>query len=508
MPEAWRSVAVESSALSDLVLAIAQFDPVPGDVAANLQTIRRLRDAAKGAQLLLCPDLALTGLPALADEAGLCARSADALRALQADTGQADTGQGGPAVLVGLPWRPEDGGRPRLASVLLGQGRELGRRWRVGLARDPRLAEACRFAPGELAGPLALPCPDGPPWRLGVLAGAELDVPEVAEALAESGAEILLVPAALPFAPGGFERRQQHAVQRVTETGLPLVLANAAGGGGELVFDGLSLALDPARRLVALAPAFEESLLLTRWARQDDGWLVPAATGLRVPPPEEPADLYLALLTALRGLTGRLGLELAVLELSSAGALLPVLAADALGPARVYGWTAWSGRNALADALGIRTERIDAGLVQGTLERLLEPHGAGSVAAGPVHELIGTALAARLGALQLSGADRAALAAGALPGGYAPLGELAQPVIQALLRWRTTQRPDGALGPEPAALAAALAEPGPASAGPAVLPSWRQARGGTGTVPLVLRLTDGSSTASEPGYPTNTGKFL
>jgi NAD+ synthase len=492
-------VAAESSALSDLVLAIAQFDPIPGDVVANLQTIRRLRAAAGEAQLLVCPDLALTGLPVPADESS-CARSADALRALQADTGR-----GGPAVLVGLPWRSGDGGQPRLASVLLGQGRELGRRWRVQLSGDPRLAEARRFAPGELVGPLALPCPDGPPWRLGVLAGAELDGPEIAEALAESGAEILLVPAALPFTPGGFERRQQHAVGRVTESGLPLVLANAAGGGGELVFDGLSLALDGARRLVALAPAFEECLLLTRWARQEDGRLAPIGTGLRVPPPEEPADLYLALLVGLRGLMGRLGLELAALDLGAAGALLPVLAVDALGPDRVRGWTAGSGGSALADVLGIRVEPIDAGLVQATLGRLLEPHGAGSVPAAPVHDLIGTALAARLGALRLSGVDQAALAAGAAASGYAPLGELGEPAIQALLRWRVTQRPDGALGPEPSVLAAALAEAGPAAGGQALPRSWRQARGGAGAAPLVLQLSDASSSAGRPSSPTSTG---
>ncbi|WP_222183263.1 nitrilase-related carbon-nitrogen hydrolase [Geminicoccus harenae] len=483
--------------MSELILAIAQFDPVPGDVAANLQAIRRLRDAAEGAHLLLCPDLALTGLPVVA---GSWDSAADALLELQADTAD-----GGPAVLVGLPWRPEDGGRPRLASVLLGQGRELGRRWRVQMGSDPRLALGMRFAPGELAGPLALPCPDGPPWRLGVLAGAEIDHPEVAEALAESGAEILLVPAALPFAPGAFERRQQHAVRRVTETGLPLVLANAAGGGGELVFDGLSLALDGDRRLVALAPAFRESLLVTRWARDDDGSLAPVGTGLRVPPPDEPADLYLALLAGLRGLTGRLGLGLALLDLDSAGRLLPVLAVDALGPGRVRGWTDGSGRNPLADALGIRTERIDAGLVQATLGRMLEPYGAGLVPVAPVRDLIGTALAARLGALLLSGVDRAAVAAGAAASGYAPLGELAEPVVQALLRWRATQRPDGALGPEPAALAAALAEPGAAAAEQAAPPSWWQARGGAGPAPLVLRAADGSGTADAADHPTSAG---
>ncbi|WP_159716491.1 nitrilase-related carbon-nitrogen hydrolase [Geminicoccus flavidas] len=486
--------------MSDLVLAIAQFDPVPGDVAANFQTIRRLRGAAEEAQLLLCPDLALAGLPVPANEAGLSARVADALLALQADTAD-----GGPAVLVGLPLRPEDGGRPGLASVLLGQGRELGRRWRVQLDSDPRLAETGRFGLGELAGPLALPCPDGPPWRLGVLAGAELDLPEVAEALAESGTEILLVPAALPFVPGGFERRQQHAVQRVTETGLPLVLANAAGGGGELVFDGLSLALDGARRLVALAPAFRESLLPTRWAREDDGSLTPVETSLRVPPPEEPADLYLALLAGLRGLTGRLGLELVLLDLGTAGRLLPVLAVDALGPGRVRGWTAGTDGNGLADALGIRTERINAGLVQATLGQLLESYGTGSVPIVPVHDLIGTALAARLGALLLSGLDRTALAGGAAASGYAPLGELAEPVIEALLRWRAAQRPDGALGPEPAALAAALAEPGAAAADQAVPRSWWQARGGAGAAPLILRVAHGSSTADGLGRPTHAG---
>ena len=92
----------------------------------------------------------------------------------------------------------------------------------------------------------------------------------MAEGLAESGAEILIVPNGSPFEHGKQDQRLQLAVARVTETGLPLVYVNQVGGQDELVFDGGSFALDAERRLVAHAPGFVEGVYNTRWRRDGE----------------------------------------------------------------------------------------------------------------------------------------------------------------------------------------------------------------------------------------------
>src|SRR5690606_40270904 len=65
---------------------------------------------------------------------------------------------------------------------------------------------------------------------------------DVCETLAESGAEILLVPNGSPYYRGKVEVRQQVVIVQVIESGLPIVYANMLGGQDELVFDGASFA--------------------------------------------------------------------------------------------------------------------------------------------------------------------------------------------------------------------------------------------------------------------------
>ena len=126
---------------------------------------------------------------------------------------------------------------------------------------------AAAFAAGPVPGPLNFRG-----VRFGVLVGDDISTPDVAEALGECGAELLVHLSAIPFATDAQDRRMDIAVARVTETGLPLVCANQTGGQDELVFDGSSFALGADRALKAHAPAFREALLVTRWERGGDGF--------------------------------------------------------------------------------------------------------------------------------------------------------------------------------------------------------------------------------------------
>ena len=112
-----------------------------------------------------------------------------------------------------------------------------------------------------MPGPIAFPLPGAAArqLRLGGMVCEDMWTEDVAEALEESGAEILIVPNGSPFEHDKQDVRLNLAVARVTETGLPLIYCNQVGGQDELVFDGASFVLNADRRLAAQARAFEEA---------------------------------------------------------------------------------------------------------------------------------------------------------------------------------------------------------------------------------------------------------
>ena len=162
---------------------------------------------------------------------------------------------------------------------------------------------------------------------------------DVAEGLAESGAEMLLVPNGSPFEHGKQDQRLQLAVARVTETGLPLLYVNQVGGQDELVFDGGSFALDADRRLVAQAPGFVEDAgpdPLAQRGRRRPGRRSSAQP--IAPPLPELEAIYRAMVLGLRDYVDKNRFPGVVLGLSGGidSALSAAVAVDALGPERVH----------------------------------------------------------------------------------------------------------------------------------------------------------------------------
>ena len=199
------------------------------------------------------PELALTGYPLedLVLKPALLERAAALIDALAADTAT-----DAPAILLGAPWAEADK-RPYNGVFLLADGVIKGRRAKHELPNYGVFDEKRVFAAGPIPGPMRLDLPDGGAIRLGAMVCEDMWVPDVAEGLEESGAELLIVINGSPFEAGKQDVRLQHAVARVTETGLPLIYLNLVGGQDELVFDGASFALDADRRLVAQAPWFD-----------------------------------------------------------------------------------------------------------------------------------------------------------------------------------------------------------------------------------------------------------
>ena len=292
---------------------------------------------------------------------------------------------------------------------------------------------------------------------------------DVAEGLEESGAEILIVPNGSPFEHDKQDVRLNLAVARVTETGLPLIYCNQVGGQDELVFDGASFVLGADRRLVAQAKGFEEDLLITRWRRGDDVWT--CVEGRIEPAVEGSEAIYQAMSLGLRDYVDKNRFPGVVLGLSGGidSALSAVVAVDALGPERVHAvmmpsrYTSTSSledAEAVAQALGIRLDRVPIEPAVAAFAAMLDPIFAGRSPditeenlQARIRGVILMALSNKLGSMVLTTGNKSEMSVGYatlygdMCGGYSVLKDVYKTTVFALARWRNQHLPTGARGP-------------------------------------------------------------
>jgi len=252
-----------------LAIAVAQLNPIVGDVAGNLERARSARALAgkDKADVVAFSELFIAGYPP--EDLVLKPAFQAACRAAVESLAR-ETGDGGPAVLIGTPW-VEDGKLYNAYAMLAG-GRIETVRFKVNLPNYGVFDEKRVFAPGPVPGPVSFRG-----VRLGLPVCEDTwtdwgDYENVVETLAESGGEILIVPNGSPYWHNKSDVRLNVAVARVTESGLPLVYINQVGGQDELVFDGASFALNADRSIAFQLPAFRETVVTTQWSRTGGTW--------------------------------------------------------------------------------------------------------------------------------------------------------------------------------------------------------------------------------------------
>src|SRR3569833_495338 len=174
-----------------LAIACAQLNPTVGDVAGNAEKARRARDEAarQGADIVVFPELFIAGYPP--EDLVLKPAFQAACRA-EIEKLARETAAGGPALLVGTPWL--DDGKLYNAVALLEAGRIAALRFKVDLPNYGVFDEKRVFAAGPLPGPINFKG-----VRLGVPVCEEIWGADIVECLAETGAEILLVPNGSPY---------------------------------------------------------------------------------------------------------------------------------------------------------------------------------------------------------------------------------------------------------------------------------------------------------------------
>jgi NAD+ synthase len=449
--------------LTDTIrIAVSQQDSMVGDIAGNLERARQARRVAAegGADLLVLSELFIAGYPP--EDLVLKPAFQDTCRRAVEELAR-DTADGGPGVVIGTPW-PE-GGKLYNAVALLDAGKVEALRTKVELPNYGVFDEPRVFEVGPLPGPVGFRG-----LRLGLPVCEDMWFEQVVECLAETGAEMLIVANGSPYWKGKAELRQQVAVRRVVESGLPLFYVNQCNAQDELVFDGGSFGLHADRTLAFQLPQFEAATVVLEWRKDGNGdWRCIDGPVAALPDIDEAN--WRACVQGTRDYVEKNAFPGVVLGLSGGidSAVVAAMAVDALGKERVhcvmlpYRYTSKESLGdaaAMAERLGVRYDVVPIEAPVAGLEAALMPIFAGRVADIAKENLqsrtrgtILMAISNTLGAMVLTTGNKSensvgyATLYGDMNGGFNPVKDLYKTEIYRLARWRNAHLPTGARGP-------------------------------------------------------------
>jgi NAD+ synthase len=444
-----------------LKIALAQLNPVVGDLAGNAEKLRkaRARAATEGADLVVFSELFITGYPPedLVRKPAFAAAARQIVEALAVETGD-----GGPGVIVGTIWA--ENGKLYNSIALLDGGHVQGVRHKVDLPNYGVFDEKRVFDVGPMPGPIGFRG-----VRIGVPICEDIWQEEVCECLQETGAELLISPNGSPFEWPKPDQRMHVAVARVTETGLPLLYLNLVGGQDELVFDGASFVLNADAGLAVQLPAWEEEVGVVEMRRSGGRWS--CVPGKRAVLEEAEASAYHACVLGLRDYVDKNGFPGVVMGLSGGidSALCAAMSVDALGHARVhcvmlpYRYTSNVSLADAADcaqALGVRYDilpiaepvegfgralaRMFAGRPPDITEENIQSRARGSIL---------MAISNKLGSMVVTTGNKSEMSVGYatlygdMNGGFNPIKDLYKTEVYRLARWRNAHVPKWGKGP-------------------------------------------------------------
>ena len=449
----------------ELGIALAQINPTVGDILGNLDIIRSARKSVYGtSDIVVTGELAVSGYP----PEDLVLKPAF-LEMIETEVNKLalETNDGGPALLIGAPWR--ENGELFNAALLLADGAVVTKRYKHVLPTYGVFDEDRVFSRGPIPGPIAFKG-----VRLGVMICEDMWEQDVAEGLQESGAEILIVINGSPYEIDKPDQRMNFAVGRVSETGLPLAYVNLVGGQDELVFDGGSFILNQKHALKAQAKAWEPQLVLSKWALKAEGWACNEGT-LEINTHDTVGQLhaiYHAIVLGLRDYVNKNSFPGVIMGLSGGidSALSAAVAVDAIGSENVHCVmmpSPFTSQESLEDAaeiagiLGVAYDIIPIHEAMTAFDKMLTSvfQNCGADATeeniqARARGMIVMALSNKLGYLPLTTGNKSEMSVGYatlygdMCGGYSVLKDIYKTTVFAISRWRNEIRPSNVFGGE------------------------------------------------------------
>jgi len=443
-------------------IALGQVNPTVGDFAGNAAKIvdYARRAQAVGASLILFPELSVCGYPPrdLVERASFVSQNRETAERIAVETR-------GIAVICGLvtPAEVETGKSVMNSAALLQDGKVAFLQSKMLLPTYDVFDEMRNFAPGRSqtlfpfgGRQIALTiCEDA--WNDKQFWNKRLYTFDPVEALMQAGGNLLLNISASPFWLGKRELRRDMLATIARNYRVPVVMVNQVGGNDSLVFDGSSLVLDPAGKIVAQGKSFEEDLVYFDSDRLG-GDLHQQLEG-------EEASAYAALVLGTRDYVRKCGFRQVIVGLSGGidSALTAVIAAEAVGSENVLGvgmpgpyssQGSIDDARALAENLGIRFEllciseivesykktlaKVFAGRKEDETEENIQSRARGALL---------MALSNKFGALVLSTGNKSELGVGYctlygdMAGGLAVISDVPKTLVYRLARYVSARQP-------------------------------------------------------------------
>ena len=451
-------------------IAVAQINPTIGDFEGNIRLITTMADqaASMGCELAVFPEMALCGYP----PRDLLERP-DFIRACEEAEQQLLSRIKGTGVLCGTitPVSERRCGASLYNSALLFKdGQELARVHKRLLPVYDVFDETRYFRPGAASMPV-----DFMGLRLGITVCEDIwshtgqcgNWPEYCEnpvkELADNGAELIVNISASPYTMGKAETRECILAEHASNSKIPFIYCNAAGGQDSLVFDGASMAVDATGAVVSRAKAFCEDTIVIEIAGTGAGLSINGP--MHQCPQCNEEEVVLALELGLRDYTSRCSITRVTLGLSGGidSAVTAAIACRAIGRENVLGVimpSPYTSRESIEDAealaenLGIERVTIPIDEIFSQYLTTLEPVFAGrepDVAEENIQARIRgnilMAISNKLGHMVLTTGNKSELAVGYctlygdMSGGYALISDLPKTLVYRVARWLNSSGP-------------------------------------------------------------------
>ena len=445
---------------NNLKIALAQLNPIVGDVKGNIIKLIDIRNDLKNeVDIIVVPELYVTGYPI--DD--LVLRN-DFLELVENEINSLAkmTNDGKAAIILGAPRKEKNAIRNSV--FVLDDGKIISFRDKHNLPNSGVFDEQRIFSPGALSGPVKIR-----DVLIGLPICEDIWTENVIECLCETGAEIILSINASPYSLKKHDQRMSVAVSRVIESKIPLIYLNRVGGQDELVFDGASFCLSHEGKLSVQLKDFQEEILEIDLTKLNNNWICKGkinsiSTNLEA--------LYKSLVVSVRDYVKNNGFPGVVLGMSGGidSALVAAIATDALGSQRVRAVmmpSPYTSQESLEDAklassnLGVDYSYLDIKNGMDVIDNILLGFEGDKVEPGITEEniqsrlrgLLLMAISNKYGSMVLATGNKSEYAVGYatlygdMCGGFAVIKDVWKTDVFRLCEWRNSNKPSEFLGP-------------------------------------------------------------